>query len=336
QGFNHLQVGLNRVTTVLKRAQKPQEQMRNLHRLDWSAMGVVYASQKVNYQYVSADMQLNASYELALMAFNSRHQMIHYQQYEHYNAKPFWHIKLAAMSAEDLKLLLNFTLVSFYRFVGNEYYAAPMQVYQQLLDALNLPSNYLVIKEGPVTYRDNVLVKTVEPRPQAKELILIQLLPIIAYATTGERGLDRLPAQEALRVQQLKQFIHALYECARAMSHDAEMNKHLAQINAVSDEKLFNLLRFCAEVYPQSSTMGEGIALDLGELTQILIRIKQSRNCNINDKDLTKLAADLEWQFADVFWRMDHELLVTTRLVKNYKQYFIDALSRLTRYNSQG
>lgn len=173
-------------------------------------------------------------------------------------------------------------------------------------------------------------------------------MPIIAYATTGQRGLDRLPSQEHQRKQQLKQFISAVYECALEKSIDSEMNQFYAEKNAIGAQKFDLLLSLCTGLYPvrwsyrEIDELESSIQLDLGELTQILRRLKESKDAYYTisvafrdeiKKYFSELASQQQWTLTDMSDNSYSQFHAASQLLNTYNQYFIDALNRLEQYN---
>jgi len=172
QGISNLQVDLWRVVTLLKRCKKPAEQMRNLQDLDWSALGVVYAAQTINYQYVTASMQLNLAFESAAEEFMSQGKYSDsYRKFHHYDASPF--LSPESNNHKSNQQLFEFMLGVFFRYIGCRKYTAPMPVYQQLLEALVLPDKYIFIKESHcIAYFNGILDKTIDLVAHDNEFVL--------------------------------------------------------------------------------------------------------------------------------------------------------------------
>jgi hypothetical protein len=352
QGIVNLQVDLNRVLSILKKARRPAEQFRNLAGLDWRACGVIYASQEIKYQFISADMRLNLAYESKYSDFNSQHKVdTYHRQFDHYNARPFSSSTLLEIQdAETKQQLFEFTTSSFFRYIGCQKYTAPMLVYQQFLDAIALPENYIFIDEILSVFRHNDVLQKEINRKQDVDALVLNLLPaIIAYATTGRRGLDRLPKQQDQRTHQLKRFIALVYECARERCFDAEMDQFLLDNHAVAYKKLELILKECISINPHADYFkdAEDIEnknrLDLEELTLLLEAIKKSIDdyyqIQHHNPDLLHQIKDIldkEELKISTWWKdLSHQLFCTKELFEKYDQYIIDAIHRIHDYNQQ-
>lgn len=362
QGISNLQVGLNRVLTVLKCIKKPFEQFQQLQGLDWSACGAVLAAQENQFfQFVTANMKLNIIEEKAIQQFISNGYHV-YRQFYHYNIELFSKASLKEKNSVNKQHLFAISLTLFYRFISSKKYTAPMQVYQQYLDALQLPNEYLIhYKNIGVHYIDGKLVSNLTTIDHANEVILSSLLKIIAFGTTGPRALNRLPIITKERVNQLIHLIHALYESARSHSYNPEMDQLYQSKYAVDYEYLLesfdDLYDLCGHhnYLDQEDEVGTTPRLDLAEMTTILHLIKRSddfyyqilieeekHNRNIKDiKDHKHFFYDLSqsfgkistWEFQDIFGRKNNQGLFTNQLLRKYKQYFIDVISRLQQFN---
>ncbi|MFT4058264.1 MAG: helicase-related protein [Legionella sp.] len=351
QDIVNLPVDLSRLITILQKVKNPTEQWNNLAKLDLSACGVIQAVHKKEFHFVSSDMQLNVHYENTLQQTIQQYNLYKsYRLYEHYDSRFIndalckqLEEKLDQTSADEIQALFELALLTFFRYIGSEKYVAPMSVYQHLVGMMQLPTHYTIIKkcEG-VTYINDVLQTKPIPLKNSEPLICSLLLTLLAYTTTGKRGLDHMLKQEKARATQFQTFLEATYECALVNHNEPKLQTQFNAINAVSYSTLVRILNDCIILANKErySSEEQKIHLDLSELTQILKHIKQGDKeyralTNVEKTKLYSFEIKDQWQERDVWGRIDNQFLFTQQLHREYKQYFIDALYRMKQYNSK-
>jgi|GEM_PF-4594859 len=350
QGMSNLQICLNRVLNVLKSARNPAEQMRNLQGLDWSACGVQYAAQDLHYQFVSANMQINLPYEQALTRFQRQYGL-------HLLDREFYHHNIKLISSFELKTRLtdaalkqalsDFTLTCFFRYIGSTPHAAPMQVYHQFLDAMVLPERFLVDDSECLNYGARG-ERILHPMSDSRSPVLIQLLPLIAFATTSRRALERLPQLHQQRTQLLQRCILTIYECARERSRKHEEDTFLLSQHVVTYSKLNDVLHACAELAAAEHDMSnseDNFGLDLHDITDLLQAVKQSVDRSYQLADCAPLNEFLQENLRKRRYNFvllnEHNISVesllyeTKNLMRQYSHHFLSALQRLFLTNPQ-
>ncbi|WP_133139804.1 hypothetical protein [Legionella genomosp. 1] len=346
----NMPVDLHRVISLLKLVKNPLEQWNNLARLDWGACGVIKAVQEHSFHFVSADMRLNLACEQQLNTVISNLKLHnYYRQYAHHDAGLIEQFAcqhndiIAKATPDELQALLEINLACFYRFIGSEKYVAPMAVYQQLLNHLRLPQAYTIIEPvHTLSYHNDVLQTKPVPKKNAVPLILSLLLKIIAFSMTGARGLDSMQKQEKLRNRDLSEFILAAYDCSLETSYEKsckELQDQFNRINAVSFFCLTTVLGRCIELTNDENyrNKSQKVRLDLQELTVVLRAIKRAdREYSKlrNPEKLYKFEIENKWKSEAVWDRVDNQLLFTKELLLEYGQFYVDALHRMSKYNS--
>jgi hypothetical protein len=284
-GINNLQVGLNRVLTILYRSKKPREQLQNLTGLDWRACGVICVSPKLGYYLITEEMQLRPDYDARLLAFVGEYHRVFGSKkaYFHHNINVadtdnYALVRTSFSSVQQSQHLFDFSLSCYYRYLASLNHTAPMAVYRQLLHTLVLPKNYTIVvtETGTFHYKDDGTCE-MKPAPDNHLLLLSKFLSILAFATTGKRCLDRLPQDQQQRSNQVSQLILAVFECARARSHLSWVNQLYQESQAVSASELNWILDACASFNPNrfgpslwDKNYENDFQLDLSELTMVL------------------------------------------------------------------
>lgn len=314
QGIINMQVGLCRVITVIKQATNPSEQLRNLDKLDWGVNGIIQINRK-DYAYYTAEMQINGKYEIELKKFVGTQEFMSYQDYSSYNGNPFYLMCIEDnFDSKDNEAIFKFSLAAFYRYIASRKYSAPMNIYREMISVITLPNKYSLIEKTPgQEYCNRKFVTKLTIRNDLNQLITAFILPVIAYATTGERNLDLLPRQESERRNQVSDFIQTVYKYCLEYSRYPDMQNLLSSHQAIEYQRLVKTLQ-------ESAILAKEAHLTLPELTLILNLMIQAKDiCKENDQDLPSTFLQFTY---------------TKDGFKHHYEYFYQGILRIQQYST--